>query len=54
LRARHAVANDAIAAGVGGDVAADLTGAARAEIDRIEEARFPRGLLIKRTNTIAR
>ncbi len=45
LLARHAVADDADAAGIGGEIAADLAGAARAEIEREEEPGFGRGLL---------
>ena len=45
LLARHAVADDADAAGIGGEIAADLAGAARAEIERKEEPGFGCGLL---------
>ncbi|MGY4599170.1 hypothetical protein ACVWXL_006916 [Bradyrhizobium sp. GM22.5] len=38
--ARHAIADHAIAAGIGREVAADGAGAARAEIERKEEAGF--------------
>ncbi len=43
--ARHAVTDDAIAAGIGGKIAADRAGAARSQIERKEEAGFIRGLL---------
>ena len=43
--ARHAVADHAVAAGIGREIAADRAGAARAEIERKEEAGLVGGLL---------
>ncbi len=44
-RARHAVADDAVAAGIGGKISADRTRAARSQIERKEESGFVSGFL---------